>query len=138
MDVNLKNIEIATAFQSLGGLTNLDLPIKTSFSIARNTKKIESAFKIFSECENQLIKKYAIKNESGEIKIDENYQYRIEPKFVDKFKSERNELFNCDNKIDIFMIKSSDLQDEENKNKIKPATLLSLYFMIDEDEENDK
>lgn len=135
MSILLKNIAIINAMQSINELVNLNLPIKASWNIAKNTKKIESAFNTFAECENQLIQKYAIKDENGEVKVDENNQYKIAPKLVGKFNEERSELLSCDSDIDILKVNLSDLIGDDNENKIKPSTLFNLYFMINEDEE---
>ncbi len=132
MNVKLKNIEILNAIQSIGALADLDLSITTSWNITKNTKKLESLFKTYAECEGKIIEKYAIKDENNQVKIDKDNQYKIAPKFINIFNKERNELLNCENEIDISMIKVSDLIDEENKNKIKPAILISLYFMIED------
>jgi len=132
MNVKLKNIEILNAIQSIGALADLDLSITTSWNITKNTKKLESLFKTYAEYEGKIIEKYAIKDENNQVKIDKDNQYKIAPKFINIFNKERNELLNCENEVDISMIKVSDLIDEENKNKIKPAILISLYFMIED------
>ena len=132
MNVKLKNIEIINAIQSIGVLADLDLSITTSWNITKNTKKLESLFKTYAEYEGKIIEKYAIKDENNQVKIDKDNQYKIAPKFINIFNKERNELLNCENEVDISMIKVSDLIDEENKNKIKPAILISLYFMIED------
>jgi len=132
MQITLKNIEIINAIQSIGELIDLVLPFQTSWDITKNAKKIESIFKIYAECEQNLIQKYAIKDENGGVRTDEHNQYKIAPKLVTEFNDKRNELLNCENEIDIKIIKFTDLIDEENKNKIKPAALYNLYFMIEE------
>lgn len=132
MQIKLTNIEILNAIQSIGSLTDLDLSITTSWNITKNTKKLESLFKTYAEYEGKIIEKYAIKDENNQVKIDKDNQYKIAPKFINIFNKERNELLNCENEVDISMIKVSDLIDEENKNKIKPAILISLYFMIED------
>ena len=132
MQITLKNIDVINAIQSIGVLADLDLSIKTSWNITKNTKKLESLFKTYVEYEGKIIEKYAIKDENNQVKIDKDNQYKIAPKFINIFNKERNELLNCENEVDISMIKVSDLIDEENKNKIKPAILISLYFMIED------
>lgn len=138
MEVTLKNIEVISAFNSVGELLNLELPIKTGWNITKNVKKLESLFNTYTECQRELIKKYAIKDEKGEVRIDENNKYKIVPKFISKFNEDQSELLNCDNTIDILKIKLSDLCKEDkdgNAKELATSVLLHLGFMIEDDVE---
>lgn len=138
MEIKLTNIEVINAFNSISELARLELPIKTGWNISKNIKKLESVFNTYTECQRELIKKYAIKDTKGEIKIDENNQYKIVPKFISKFNEDQNELLSCDNTIDILTIKLSDLCKEDkdgNSKELSSSVLLYLGFMIEDDTE---
>jgi hypothetical protein len=134
MTITLNNMQIISAMESASDLLMINLPIKTSWNITKNVKKFESAYKLYNECKDKIIQKYGVKDEDGKIKVDENNQIKIFPKYVEQCGKELEELNLCENEVDILTIKLSDLQDEDNKNKIKPATLFNLYFMIEDDE----
>lgn len=138
INITLTNKEVVNIMQSIGDLASLNLPVHASWNIAKNTKKFTSIFETFAECENQLIQKYAIKDEEGDVRVFENNQYKIAPKFVSQFNSDRLELLDCENTINIHPVNISDLLNDENTNKIKPSTLLNFEFMISEGDEEVK
>lgn len=109
------------------------LPIKTGWNISKNLRKIDDSFKAYIELENKLIKEYAIKDDSGEIILDNDNQPKFAPNNKEKFLKEQQELFNCEDEFEFLTIKLSDL---DNIN-IKPSTLFNLEFMIIDDT-NDK
>jgi len=129
----LKNIEIINIRSSISELMNEKLPIKTGWNISKNLRKIDDSFKAYIELENKLIKEYAIKDDSGEIILDNDNQPKFAPNNKEKFLKEQQELFNCEDEFEFLTIKLSDL---DNIN-IKPSTLFNLEFMIIDDT-NDK
>jgi hypothetical protein len=129
MDVTLKNIEIVNAMQSIGELLLLeDLTTKVNWNLSKNFKKLQSSFKTFSECEQELLKKHALKNEDGSLKTDEDGEAKFAPKMKVEYFEKRSELLNCEDTIDILSIKLSDLPDKIGKG----VNLLNLDFMIDD------
>jgi translation initiation factor 2 alpha subunit (eIF-2alpha) len=62
MEVTLKNIEIVNPMQSIGELLLLeDLSTKVNWNLTKHFKKLQSSFKTYSECEQELLKKHALK-----------------------------------------------------------------------------
>lgn len=131
MEKIFKNYEILNAIEAFKELVAIKLPTKVSWNVTKNVKKIESSFKDYLECENEILKKYALTDENGNLRLDEQNQPKFPPNNIDKYNKERNELLQCEDTIDILTINLSDL---EGKN-ISAATLLNLEFMIIEDTE---
>lgn len=129
-EITLKNIEIINATNSIGELMQERLPVKVGWNVTKNMKKIEVAFKNYADFELELIKKYAIKDENGNLKADENNKPKFAPNNKEKYLKEQNELLDLTDTIDILPIKLSDL-DGIN---LKAATLFNLEFMIEDDE----
>lgn len=129
MNITLKNFEIINAFNSASELMQCkDIPFKVSWNIMKNIKQIENAFKTYVEMEKKLIQEYAIKDDSGNIEVDDKNQPKF-PSHSDYY-IKRSELLECVNTLDLSSIKPVDL---ENCN-ISPATLYSLEFIINDDE----
>lgn len=127
MQITLKNIEIITAFNSAKDLMNVkDVPVKVSWNITKNIKKIEKAFKVYAELEQKLIQEYALKDDEGAIKVDENNQPKFPPR--SEYYVKQSELLDCEETFELLTIKLEDLE----KCSLSPATLYSLDFMIEE------
>lgn len=127
----LKNYEIYNTIQNLSELMKIDdLPVKdVGWNLTKNMRKLDTSWKSFSEYEQELVKKYAIKDANSNVKYDDKGQPKFAPANEDKFKSLHTELLNCENEIEILTIKYSDIQDF----KIKPILLFALDFMIEDD-----
>jgi hypothetical protein len=134
MEFTFKNIEILNIMEWTRQLMQYKLPVKVGWNLSRNMEQIERVYKSFSEFEKSLVEKYAIKDSSGIIKLEENGQPKFAPINKDKFITERNELFSCESQIKLLKIKLSDLENYE----IQSSLLFDLRFIIedDSDEEN--
>jgi hypothetical protein len=129
--MEMKNSEVLNTAQALGEIMKVKLPVKAGWNLSKNMKKIEPLLKLYYECENKLVEQYAIKDESGKVKIFDNNQYRIAPAHIKTFNQERNDLLNCENTIDILKVKLSDLDGRD----IEPNLLFILEAMIEDDTE---
>ena len=108
-EVVLKNYEIINISQSLGEFMQLSLPMNMSWNLKKNMGKISNIIKDFSEVEQELVSKYALKIDD-KIQYDEaNGQPKIYPANQGIFKTEHTELLNCENQVDILPIKYSEL-----------------------------
>lgn len=131
--MNLTNIQIINAMQSIGEMLQLeDLSTKVNYNLNKNLLTFENVLKTYNKCNKELLDKYAIKNEDGSLKIDENTN---EIKFALNNKKEyitkRDELLSCDEQVDVHNIKLSSLPDNIGKG----IKLYNIMFMIDDDTE---
>jgi len=130
-EVLLKNIEILNAFQAIQELTQVKLPTKVSWNISKNMKKIETAFNGYIEFETKLVKEYATKDSKGNLILDDKNQPSFDQDNKNEYIKQRSELLNLTDTISILPVKISDLDGVD----LKPTTLFSLDFMIEDDEE---
>jgi hypothetical protein len=129
MEITLKNYEIINAYNSASELMKVkNLPIKASWNITKNIKTIELIFQSFVTLEQNLIKEYAIKDDNGNIKSDDNNQPKFPPH--SEYFTKHAELVACENVLDILTVKLSDLE----KCDISPSILYNFTFMIDDAE----
>ena len=133
MDVSLKNIEIINAMQSIGEMLQLeDLSTKVNYNLNKNLMKLEDLLKTYNKCNKELLDKYAIKNEDGSLKIDEDTnEVKFAPNNKKEYITKRDELLSCEEQVDIHNIKLSSLPDNIGKGD----KLYNLMFMIDDDTE---
>lgn len=132
-NITLKNFEIINTFNLLKEIAQIEFDWDDAWDIKRNMKKLELEIKTFSECENDLVQKYAIKDEELNVKTDENGQPKFAPNNQDKFKKEQTELLNCSCELDLKKIKCSSIKTKLKDKGIKPSILFDLDFLIEDD-----
>lgn len=109
-------------------LVNLDLPIKVSFLISKNAKKIQSELEVYDAEKQKLIDKYSIKAEDGTTKVNEDGTITINQEFIDDWNKDIVDLLQCENDIDLILIDSNDLF---NCNcNITPRELMLIDYMF--------
>src|SRR5690625_4159840 len=107
--------------KGLNDLLDKELSTSTSFTIARNHKKVSDEAKTAEELRKKIIEKYKDKeNEDGSIQLKKDK--------LDEYKKEIEELHEQEVDVDIKKIKLDDLGES-----IKPRTLGLLEKIIKED-----
>lgn len=91
MKIKLKYIVENT--ESIANLLKLELPIKTSYKLAKLSNAIQSELREFEQLRNNLIKKYG-KQSGDEIKI-----YPTDKESFEKFSSEITELLETETEV---------------------------------------
>jgi len=133
MDLYLKNIQIINAMRSIEDMLQLDdLSTKVNYNLNKNLMTLENALKTYNKCNKELLDKYAIKNEDGSLKIDENTnEIKFAPNNKKEYITKRDELLECEESVSILNIKLSTLPDNIGKGN----KLYNLMFMIEDDTE---
>lgn len=115
---------------SLAVISQKQLPIKVSYAIAKNIKKLENELKIYNEERQKLIDKYCIKDEEGNNVIDENNNLKIADEHLDNWNKEINELMDIEVDIDIHKFNLDSLMN--GNYDMTPAELMIIDYMIEE------
>lgn len=129
MEKILKNIDIINALGSINELIKVDLPIKVSWALTKNMKKLITSLNDYDEAEKKLINEYAEKDDNDETILVDNKFKILEGKegvFIEK----KTKLLDLEDILDIHLIKISEL-DGFN---IKGSLLYPIQFMIDDSE----
>lgn len=129
----MKAIEAVTIFKNLQELKKKSLPVKVSFAITRNIKKLASEAESFDEARMGIIRKYAKKKDNGEYDADAQGNVIIEN--PNACNAEIKEL--CEERIDVVdfaMISLEELErcDGDQFDSLTPADVETLDFMISE------
>jgi hypothetical protein len=127
--MRLSNEKIVNDSAVLARMANRELPVKVSYSIAKNLKKLESELKIYNAEKNKLIEKYSNKDEQGKTIVDENNHVIIQEGHIDDWNKEIEELLAIENEIEIHKFSIDDLSGYN----ITPSELMTIDYMIDED-----
>ena len=128
--MKLTNRKIINDVGLLLNLSNIQLPVRTSYVISRNIKKIEKELEIYNTERQKLLDKYAEKNEDGSLKVDENDQLKIPNENLKAWNKDINELLDIEIDIDIHKFNIKDLL---NSNcEITANELILIDYMIEE------
>lgn len=132
MKMNLKNYEIVSAMEPIQKLMKEKLPTKVSWILTKNLRKLSEPMSDINDAEQKMVQQYGVKDAKGAV-IGEDGRFKLKEDCIEEFTKKRVELFNCENELDIHMIKLSDLSRAE----IEGDILLAIEFMIEDDLEDD-
>lgn len=106
-------------------ILDMDINVVSSFRLMKIVKELDDIVKNKQKVEVNILKKYATKDEEGNIKSgDKEGTYQIEN--PSEFNEQINELMQVENSVDFEPIKISDL----GANKISPRKLLKIDFLL--------
>lgn len=124
--MNIKIESIINSVEVLKKITNAEIPIQTSYYIAKNIEKIEKELEFFEKERTKIVKKYGEKKEDGELIVSENGNVNIVD--VENFNKEMQELNSLEVELDIVKINIEDLRD--SKISITPREVLSISYLL--------
>jgi D-lyxose ketol-isomerase len=92
--ITVKIQDIVNAIETFNVMSNKEMPIKTSFKVARIAKELDKEYQLFNETRRKAIETYGEKDENGELKIDDKGNVALIPDKIETFSAEMNELLN--------------------------------------------
>ena len=125
--MKLSNERILNDAQSLGSISNKELPIKVSYAIAKNINKIESELKVYSNEKQKLIDKYSEKDDAGKTLIDAENKIKIQDEYLENWNRDIEELLAIENEVDIHTFDISLLEGFS----MSPSELMLIDYMIE-------
>lgn len=126
--MKLSNRTIINTINAIGGARERALPIKASYAISKNLLKLEKEVEAYNLEREKLLKKYAEKDEAGEIKADELGNIKFIKKYKEKWNKEIIELLDIEVEVDIHKFDLSVLDNVE----MSVQELMAIDFMINE------
>lgn len=126
--MKLSNRTIINTINAIGGARERALPIKASYAISKNLLKLEKEVEAYNLEREKLLKKYAEKDEEGEIKADELGNIKFVKKYKEKWNKEISELLDIEVEVDIHKFDLSVLDNVE----MSVQELMAIDFMIQE------
>lgn len=126
--MKLTNNQLLSSTKTLSILSQKDLPIKISFSIARNIKKIEDELKVYNAEREKLLNKYGEKDEKDKLIVDDKNQIKFKKGKLDEFNKDFLELLTIENEIDIIKFAIDKIEDVN----ISPSSIMSIEYMIED------
>lgn len=126
----LTNREMVTFLNSVGIIKEMVLPVKASYAVSKNIKKIEKEIEAYNEERAKLLDKYGEKDEDGNLVVSEEQNIKIVPENVEKWNKDLSELLDIEVEVDIHKLKFSVL--EESGTVMSISGIQSIYFMLED------
>lgn len=126
--MKITNRELLNKVNLLQGLSQKQLPVKLSYAIAKNINIINNEIKLINEEKQKIINDYALKDEQGNTKIEDNRILFESDEKEQECTSKYNELLDIENEIKFRGIFENEL--EKANCTFSAAELIELEFMI--------
>lgn len=131
----MKASTIQKTYTELAGIKTKKLPVKMSFILSRNLKKMEEVVSDIDGKRNDLLGLYGEKDDEGQLKVGDNGQVHIvDP---DKFMSELTEVLNADIEITLDKVSMSDVEkcDQDGYDALTVEEVGALEIMLEDSKE---
>lgn len=128
--MKLKNQQIVDFVNT--DFTQKKLPIRMKHAIAMNMASVSAAVKVYSEQRKELVDKFAKRDESGELLINENGNYEFEGENVKGWNDAMEELLGSDVEVPVTSIPYSVLEkcDGPDFDDLSLPEVSAIRFMI--------
>lgn len=101
--------ELINARKPLQEISSRELPAKTAFLIARIIREIDKEYTTFENARREIILKYALRNDQGELTTLDNGNVQISPENIETCNKQIQELLNTAISLNIEPILIEDL-----------------------------
>ena len=130
----MKASEIQKTYQGLMGIKVKRVPIKMSFILSRNLKKLEEVVQDIDSKRNDLLRVYGDKDEDGQLKVRDNGEITVPAQDVPKFMADVNEMLNADIEITLDKLSMDDIEkcDQDGYDNLTVEEVGALECMMDE------
>lgn len=128
--MKLKNQQIVDFVNT--DFTQKKLPIRMKHAIAMNMASVSAAVKVYSEQRKELVDKFAKRDESGELFINENGNYEFEGENVKGWNEAMEELLGSDVEVPVTSFPYSVLEkcDGPDFDDLSLPEVSAIRFMI--------
>ena len=123
--MKLSNEKLVNSIGVLSKLTNMELPIKLSYTFSKNITNIDRELVAYNKERQKLIEKYGEKDKEGNLKTKEDGTINILN--IDNFNKELKEILEIETEVDIHLI---DLESTNVDINITPLELMLIDYMI--------
>lgn len=123
----VKNVDMMNSVDVLKKISQLDLPLKLSYKLAKNIMSIDAELTIINAHKQKLIDKYGEKDTEGNLITDERGQIRILD--IDGWTMEYSELENLEVDVSINLISEEELLNCNNIN-LTPSEIIAISYML--------
>ncbi|MCC7575003.1 hypothetical protein KO361_05405 [Candidatus Woesearchaeota archaeon] len=125
--MKLKNRVVIEAIPALNNLSDVKLPVKTSYVIAKNIRELSKILEDIEKIKKQVFDKWVEKDKDGNPISEGNKEGVFKLKKNNEFNKEMNELLDIENDVNISTVTLDDLEGVD----LTPGTIMSIDWMIE-------
>lgn len=92
--ITVKLNDVVNSISAMRDLATQPLRARAAFQTLRLLKEVERAYGDYEEQRRNLVEKFAVRDENGELVIDENNNCKIIPESINEFNTQYQELMN--------------------------------------------
>ena len=107
--MRISNEKILSSVDILSKLMDMDLNIRVSYILARNISTIEKEITIYNNEREKLIKKYGVKDENENLKLNEDNTIQLKDGCIDNWNRDIKDLLDLEIDVNIELIDKEDL-----------------------------
>jgi hypothetical protein len=126
--MKLKNKVVIDAIPALNSLSEIKLPVKTSYVIAKNIRELSKILEDVEGVKKKIFDKWVEKDKDGNPLTQDNKQDVFKLKKNNEFNKDLNELLEIENDVNISKVNLDDLKGVD----LAPSTLINIDWMIEE------
>lgn len=131
-EITTTNEKFIIAFKTLDLLLHTtELSRQVNWNLSKNLDKLESFYKRYTKHQTELLNKFVLFDENNKIRTNENGEPRFAPQKRNEYLVALTELLECEETIDLLIIKFTDLPEVLSKG----ISLSHIAFMIDDETE---
>lgn len=128
--------DLISMHESMASLKSKKMPVRLAFKLGRNMRKLNEINNDYEQSRMQLIRKYAEKDDKGELAMFDNGSIRINRENLNDFSNELRGLLDTDLSIDFDMVTDAELEmcDDPRYDPLSPSEFEALEYMIREED----
>lgn len=126
--MKLSNEKLLSDIPVLRNISQKELPVKVSYAIAKNLNKIEFELKVYENERTKLIDKYALKDDKGQVKVDDSGQIIFKDGCKEQWNKDIKELLAIENEVEIHKFNIALLEGHI----MSASDIMCIDYMIEE------
>ncbi|WP_291653793.1 hypothetical protein [Clostridium sp.] len=107
--MRISNEKLLSSVDILSKLMDMDLNIRVSYILARNISTIEKEITIYNNEREKLIKKYGVKDENENLKLNEDNTIQLKNECIGNWNRDIKDLLDLEIDVNIELIDKEDL-----------------------------
>lgn len=124
----LTNQQMVNTLNLIGNITAMTLPVKVSYAISKNIKKLQGEVATYEEERQKLLTRCGKKKEDGTLDVGDNNTVGIMPEHVDEWNKGLADLSNIEVEVDIHEFSIDELANFQ----MSPQEIDIIEFMLKE------
>lgn len=131
--ISAKLSQLVNSAQALRNLGDKPLRGKLAYKVGKVIQQVSNELNLYDKARHQLLEKYCIKDDNGQMIIDDNGGVQVPKENIPIYTEEANKLDNTEIELNATLL---DLEDFENI-EMTPKQMIDIEWLIKKEEETE-